>query len=68
MAKLYDMLQQIDQTIATRGLDSQKVKGEIGMRCGFFLCLIFESTPDDPEKVRKLSQVASEVLGVRISA
>lgn len=67
MAQLYHMLQQIDTAIEQKGLDEHKVKGEIGMRCGFFLCLIFENTPDDPDKVEKLSQVATEILGVPIA-
>ena len=67
MAKLYNMLGEIDRAIASKGLDAQKVKGEIGMLCGFFLCLIFESTPDDSEKISKLSRVATELLGVRIT-
>lgn len=67
MSKLYDMLGQIDQAIAAQGLDEHKVKGEIGMRCGFFLCLIFENTADDPDKVERLSKVATEVLGTAIT-
>lgn len=68
MGKLYTMLEQIDEQIARRGLDEHKVKGEIGMQCGFFLCLIFESTPDDPAKIAKLSEVATQVLGTPIRA
>ena len=68
MGRLYDAVAQIDRICQDRGLDGAKTKGEISMRCGFFLAIIFPHTPDDNEKLDKLREAAQTVLGVSLTA
>ncbi len=64
MGRLYDAVGHVDRVIADRGLDSFKTKGEISLKAGFFLSLVFENSPDDEEKVQAVKRAAKEVLGV----
>ena len=64
MGHLYDVVAEIDRICDSRGLDPVKTKGEISMRAGFYLAVIFPRTPDDPEKLARLRVAAQEVLGV----
>ncbi len=64
MGRLYDGVAEIDRVAQARGLDPIKVKGEVSMRAGFFLAIIFPHTPDDPEKIDRLKQAAREVLDI----
>lgn len=66
MGQLYDAVAEIDRTISARGLDTAKVKGEISMKAGFFLAIIFPHTPDDPEKLIRLRTAAKDVLGITV--
>ena len=68
MGRLYDSVTEIDRICAQRGLDGVKVKGEISMKSGFFLAIIFPHTPDDLVKLERLHSAAKEVLGVSIAA
>lgn len=66
MGRLHDAVQQVDRVIAERGLDSFKTKGEISLKAGFFLSLIFENSPDEEDKIQAVKSAAKEVLGVDI--
>jgi len=66
MGRLYAGVEEIERVIAERGLDSRWVKGEIGMKAGFFLVIITPQTPDDPVKIDKLKQATQEVLGTSL--
>ncbi|TLM73169.1 MAG: hypothetical protein FDZ70_07910 [Actinobacteria bacterium] len=66
MGRLHDAVVQIDEIIADRGLDAFKTKGEISLKAGFFLSLIFENSPDEEDKIAAVKNAAKEVLGVDI--
>lgn len=66
MGQLYDAVERINNEIERRGLDVAKTKGEISLKSGFFLAIIFPHTPDDPEKLSKLKTAAKDVLGLEI--
>lgn len=66
MGRLHEAVQEIDRICADRGLDSVKIKGEISMKSGFFLAIIFPHTPDDNERLDKLRTAAHAVLGVSL--
>lgn len=68
MGRLHDMVVQIDQIIAERGLDPFKTKGEISLKAGFFLSLVFENSPDEEDKIQAVREAAREVLGVDVRA
>jgi hypothetical protein len=63
VGRLYDAVQEIDDTIALKGLDAHEARGLIGMKAGFFLITITPDTPDDPERLSELKSAAEEVLG-----
>lgn len=63
---LYDSVEEIDRVCRARGLDAIKVKGEISMKSGFFLAIVFPHTPDDDEKLDRLRAATKEVLGVSL--
>lgn len=67
MGRLYDAVEEIDRVCQARGLDAIKVKGEISMRAGFFLAIVFPHTPDDADKLDKLRSAAQDVLGVTLN-
>jgi hypothetical protein len=67
VGRLYDGVAEIDRVAQSRGLDVIKVKGEISMRAGFFLAIIFPHTPDDPEKIERLKRAAKEVLNIDLT-
>lgn len=62
MGILYDERQRIEQAIKAGNLDEYETKGAISLKTGFILTFIKPETPDDPEKLRLLKQVAKEVL------
>jgi hypothetical protein len=64
VGKLYDAVQEIDRVCYARGLDPVKVKGQISMEAGFFLAIVFPSTPDDPEKLERLRTVTAQILDI----
>ena len=64
LGRLYDAVCRIDATIEQRGLDAFKTKGEIGVKAGFFLAIVTPSTPDDPERIARLSAAMQQVLGI----
>lgn len=66
MGRLFDAVSEVDRIIADRGLDSFKTKGEISLKAGFFLSLVFENSPDEEDKIRAVRDAAKEVLGVDI--
>jgi len=66
MGRLHDAVLEIDRICQDRGLDCAKTKGEISMKSGFFLAIIFPQTPDDTEKLEKLRAAAKSVLGVSL--
>ncbi len=68
MGRLYDAVAEIDRICQERGLDGAKTKGEISLKSGFFLAIIFPHTPDDNEKIDKLRDAAQSVLGVSLTA
>lgn len=68
MGRLHDCVLEIDRICQDRGLDSVKTKGEISMKSGFFLAIVFPHTPDDIEKIDKLREAAHSVLGVRLNS
>jgi predicted regulator of Ras-like GTPase activity (Roadblock/LC7/MglB family) len=61
--RLFQLVEQIDEVIATLGVDRFKVRGRIALKSGLSLDLIGPETPDDPAKQEKLRAVASEILG-----
>jgi len=67
VGRLYDAVEEIDRVCQARGLDSVKVKGEISMKAGFFLAIVFPHTPDDADKLDKLRSATRDVLGVSLS-
>ena len=67
VGRLYVAVQEIDRICTSRGLDAIKVKGEISMKAGFFLAIVFPQTPDDAEKIEKLAHAANEVLGISLT-
>jgi len=68
MGRLHDAVLEIDRICQDRGLDSIKTKGEISMKSGFFLAIIFPHTPDDSEKLDRLRDATKSVLGVSLNA
>jgi hypothetical protein len=68
VGRLYDCVTEIDRVIASRGLDAMRTKGEISLKAGFFIAIIFPDTPDDPAKLQQLTQAAREVLGITLNA
>jgi len=66
VGRLYDGVAEIDRVAQARGLDPIKVKGEVSMRAGFFLAIVFPHTPDDPEKIERLREAAREVLSIEL--
>lgn len=67
MGRLHDAVLEIDRICQDRGLDAVKTKGEISMKSGFFLAIIFPYTPDDADKLDKLRSAAQSVLGVSLT-
>lgn len=67
MGRLYNAVVQIDEIIASRGLDAFKTKGEISLKAGFFLSLVFDGTPDEDDKIAAVKKAAKDVLGVDLS-
>lgn len=67
VGRLYDAVEEVDRICQARGLDAVKVKGEISMKAGFFLAIVFPHTPDDTEKLEKLRAAARDVLGVSLT-
>jgi hypothetical protein len=68
MGRLQQVADRIDQIIDRQGLDPFRTKGQISMRCGFFVSLIHPDDPDDDAKVSQLCEAATEVLGEPIRA
>ena len=68
MGRLYDAVEEIDRVCQARGLDAVKTKGEISMKAGFFLAIVFPHTPDDAERFEKLRVAAKDVLGIVLPA
>lgn len=66
MSVLYDFRVAIEAKIKADGLDEAKVKGDIGLRTGKLVSLIFPSSPDDPAVVAKLRQAAKDVLNLSL--
>ena len=66
VGRLYDAVDEIDRVCQARGLDAVKVKGEISMKAGFFLAIVFAHTPDDIEKLEKIRAATKEVLGISL--
>lgn len=66
MGRLHDAVLEIDRICQDRGLDAVKTKGEISMKSGFFLAIIFPHTPDDAEKLESLRAATQSVLGVSL--
>ena len=66
MGVLYDLKISIDKKISMDGLDSMKLRGQIGLRAGRLLSLIAPNTPDDPVAVAKLRSAAKEFLNVTL--
>ena len=67
VGRLYDAVQEIDRICTSRGLDAVKVKGEISMKAGFFLAIVFPHTPDEADKIEKLTHAAKDVLGISLT-
>lgn len=67
MGRLYDAVMEIDRICQDRGLDGARTKGEISLKAGFFLAIVFPHTPDDTEKLDKLRSAAESVLGVTLN-
>jgi len=63
MARLYEMVQQLDQLIQRKGLPFAKTKGLVVIKAGFSLVLIEPTTPDDPERISKLRAAVKDVVG-----
>jgi hypothetical protein len=66
VGQLYEAVRTIDRVAEAKGLDSNEIRGRIGMKAGFFLIIIKAETPDDPEKLNALRDAAEEVLGERM--
>lgn len=66
MGWLYDARQKIEKAIDEKKLDPVKVKGAIGLKAGFLISMISQSTADDPAKADKLKKAAQEVLGLSL--
>jgi hypothetical protein len=66
VSTLYDYRLAIEGKIKADGLDSMKVKGEIGLRTGKLMSLISPSTPDDPVVVAKFRLAVKEVLNLSL--
>lgn len=66
MGRLHEAVQEIERICADRGLDAITIKGEISMKSGFFLAIIFPHTPDDNERLDKLRTAAHSVLGASL--
>jgi hypothetical protein len=61
-SQLHCAVQRIEQIIVRRNLPAFKTRGEIAIKAGFALGLVDASTPDDPERLARLTQAALEVL------
>lgn len=61
--RLFQLVEQIDEVIASTGGDRFKLRGRIAFKSGLSLDLIGPETPDDPAKQEKLRAVATEILG-----
>lgn len=67
MGKLFEAKQRIDAAIVQKGLDAVQIRGAIGLKAGMLLGLVMSSTPDDAEKLRRLTEAAKEVLKIDIT-
>ncbi|MDZ4178036.1 MAG: hypothetical protein U1E29_02200 [Coriobacteriia bacterium] len=63
MNQLFEAIQRLDIEIQRRGLDSFKTKGAVGLKAGFFIGIVRESDPDDPERLSALRAAARDVIG-----
>jgi hypothetical protein len=63
VGQLYEAVRTIDRVAEAKGLDTNEIRGRIGMRAGFFLLIIKPDTPDDPEKLDALRDAAEGILG-----
>jgi hypothetical protein len=62
MGILYDLKLKAESIIAERKLDPIKCLGQIGLKAGFMLPFIKDSTPDDPAKIDTLKKAIKAVL------
>ena len=62
MGNLYEMKLKVEKAIKTRGLDEFKTKGQIGLKCGFSVTMISDTSPDELEKIARLREAAKHVL------
>ncbi len=63
MGQLYELSKKIDTIISEKGLDRMPTRGKIGLKSGILMAFN-ENTPDDNDKIMKIRQAATEVLGV----
>ena len=66
MGKLYDSCQYLIQAIEQRGLDPFKSRGAVALETGFLISAIGPSDPDDPERLRTLSEASQRLFGITI--
>ncbi|MHB9005180.1 MAG: hypothetical protein ACYC6C_14205 [Coriobacteriia bacterium] len=69
MPELYrlatDIARQLEARYAGDMIGLIHAKGELATRAGFMVTLVSRSDPDDPQKVRRLREVAAE-LGIAV--
>lgn len=66
MGKLFDLKQKAEKIIAEKKLDPIKYSGQIGLKAGFMLPFVKDSTPDDPAKIDALRKAIKTVLEVDV--
>lgn len=66
MGKLYDSCQYLLQAIDQRDLDPFRSRGMIALETGFLISAVGPSDPDDPERLRALSEAAQRLFGITI--
>lgn len=66
MGKLYDNCQIVINEIQARGLDVYKSRGALALETGFLISAIGPNDPDDPQKLKALSDASVKLFGIRL--
>lgn len=65
MSQLFELSKKIDDLIAQKNMDKMVTRGKIGLKSGILMAFN-ENTPDDAEKIQKIRDAATEILGVAL--
>lgn len=65
MGLLFELSKKIDEIISQKKMNRPIIRGKIGLKSGILMSFN-EKTPDNTEKIRKIKEVAKEILGEEI--